>query len=133
MRSHVIFGPMKRITAIGLIFLMSLPGIYNLGVITYFQMNRQYIAQVLCINREKPMSVCNGQCFLQQNLDIDDPDTDDQSTAPGKERLEFSVFVVTESAHLFNGISEFGCGNCAYLSVSSSPHLIPPFHPPSIS
>ncbi|UXP31504.1 hypothetical protein N6H18_14220 [Reichenbachiella agarivorans] len=33
-----------------------------------FGMRRDYIAEVLCINRDKPMSTCDGKCYLAQKL-----------------------------------------------------------------
>ena len=34
-----------------------------------FQANRDFIADVLCINQEKPITVCGGSCYLQIQLD----------------------------------------------------------------
>lgn len=33
-----------------------------------FELRRDYIAKVLCINRAKPMTTCGGQCFLDKQL-----------------------------------------------------------------
>jgi hypothetical protein len=33
-----------------------------------FSLRRDYIAKVLCINRQKPMTVCGGQCYLADQL-----------------------------------------------------------------
>ncbi len=33
-----------------------------------FKLRQDYIAKVLCINREKPEMHCNGQCILMQKL-----------------------------------------------------------------
>lgn len=33
-----------------------------------FKLNEDYIAKVLCINREKPQVDCNGQCVLMQKM-----------------------------------------------------------------
>jgi hypothetical protein len=34
-----------------------------------FEANREYIAEVLCINNEKPITVCGGSCYLQIQLE----------------------------------------------------------------
>lgn len=34
-----------------------------------FEMRRDYIAKVLCINRDKPITVCGGTCYLELNLE----------------------------------------------------------------
>ena len=33
-----------------------------------FEVRKDYIAKVLCINRDKPITVCGGQCFLAKQL-----------------------------------------------------------------
>ncbi|ELR71084.1 hypothetical protein C900_03048 [Fulvivirga imtechensis AK7] len=33
-----------------------------------FKINQDYIARVLCINRDKPELNCNGHCILMQKL-----------------------------------------------------------------
>jgi hypothetical protein len=49
-------------------------------VILVYEMNKDYIASNLCVNRAKPASCCKGKCFLQKKLAIDD----DQQPSPGK-------------------------------------------------
>ena len=38
-----------------------------LPFLDYF-INFEYISEVLCINKEKPMLTCNGKCYLSQQL-----------------------------------------------------------------
>ena len=38
-----------------------------------FEMRREYIAEVLCINRDKPIAVCGGTCYLNLNLEKSTP------------------------------------------------------------
>jgi hypothetical protein len=40
------------------------------GLVTYagFELNRDYISQVLCVNRAKPQLHCNGKCYLTKKL-----------------------------------------------------------------
>ena len=33
-----------------------------------FEFNKNYIATVLCINRDKPVLKCNGKCYLSKQL-----------------------------------------------------------------
>lgn len=33
-----------------------------------FRLNRQYIAKVFCVNRDKPITVCGGQCYLNNQV-----------------------------------------------------------------
>ena len=38
------------------------------GAVAYYRINQDYIAKNLCVNRDKPMMNCNGQCFLAKKL-----------------------------------------------------------------
>jgi hypothetical protein len=91
--SPLIFGPVKRILAIAFIFLLSAQCIFKLGIITYFQANRKYIAEVLCINKKNPMTLCNGQCFLDRNLALADEETPQQVPVNTKLKIETSIFI----------------------------------------
>lgn len=94
---------MKQLTAIGLVLLMSLQCFYKLGVIAYFNLNREYIAEVLCINKGEPLQTCHGQCFLKTNLNLADESSSKDAEMPlTKQQVEFPVFVVSELAFKFN-------------------------------
>lgn len=45
-----------------------LPSVSSWGVIAHYQLNKEYIARVLCENRDKPQMHCNGQCYLAKQL-----------------------------------------------------------------
>ena len=93
---RITFGSVKRLTAIAFIFLLSAQCIFKLTIITYFQANRDYIAEVLCVNKEKPMSMCNGQCFLDRKLSLADDESPKQAPTTTKLSVEAPVFVATD-------------------------------------
>ncbi|QRR00061.1 hypothetical protein [Dyadobacter sandarakinus] len=45
-----------------------LPTFSQWGTIAYYQLNKEYIARVLCENRDKPQLHCNGHCYLAKKL-----------------------------------------------------------------
>lgn len=49
-------------------------------VILEYEINKDYIARNLCINRAKPSCCCKGKCFLQKKLAADE----DQQQPVGK-------------------------------------------------
>ena len=56
-------------------FLISILILSNLGTallvpVIYldFEMRQDYIAKVLCVERDKPMTVCGGSCYLADQL-----------------------------------------------------------------
>jgi hypothetical protein len=111
---------------------MSLQCFFKLGVITYFHMNREYIAEVLCINKEEPITMCYGQCFLDKNLDLADDANSDDSTLPiGKLKIDFPVFIISESFYSFQKLLKSEQANSYYRAASSSAHHPAPFHPPA--
>jgi hypothetical protein len=87
-----IFEVVKRILAIALIFLLSSQCIFKLGIITYFEANRDYIAEVLCINKEKPITMCYGQCFLDRNLSLAE-ETPKQTPVKSTLKMEAPIFI----------------------------------------
>jgi len=54
------------------------------GSVAYFQMNREFIAKNLCVNKNKPKMNCNGQCYLAKQL----KSAEDKETKSNSEKLE---------------------------------------------
>lgn len=50
-----------------------------------FELNRDYIAATLCINRDVPESGCDGQCFLMKKLKQSQQDPGTESPSPKRE------------------------------------------------
>ncbi len=40
----------------------------NVGIGVYYHLNKEYISQKLCENRNKPELHCNGHCYLSKQL-----------------------------------------------------------------
>lgn len=57
-----------RITAVLLLICSVAVSLSGLFVFAGFEMNRSYIAQELCVNRNKPQLHCNGNCYLMRKL-----------------------------------------------------------------
>ena len=123
---------MKRVISIALILLMSAQSVYKLGVITYFQLNREFIVEVLCINKEQPITMCQGQCFLKKNLQQAD-DVAQSPTPTGKEKVDFPTFLISENSYTFKRCSGSAPMNTVYIDTASSEHLSKAFHPPTVA
>lgn len=124
---------MKKAFAIILVILMTVQCFYKLGVITYFNLNREYIAKVLCINKEEPITMCYGQCFLKRNLVLPDQPVSDQSRAPKTttQNVDFPAFLLSEVQCAVNSTPESGEQNTFYKNTFSKAHTSIPFHPPT--
>jgi hypothetical protein len=106
---------------------------YKLGVLTYFQLNRDYIAEFLCINKEKPITTCYGQCFLKKNLNLTDNPTSDEGAVPkGSQTVEFPVFLIAETDYVFSRTLLTNPSNSKYLLGSGAQHEFRQFRPPSL-
>ena len=57
-----------------------LPTFSQWGTIAYYQINKEYITRILCINRDKPQLNCNGRCYLAKKLKAQQ-EKDDQRTS----------------------------------------------------
>lgn len=75
---------MKKFIAFFLIICLQIPLFSQWGSIAYFQLNRDYIAKNLCVNRDKPKLNCNGQCYLAKQLKA----TEEKESKSTSDRLE---------------------------------------------
>jgi len=60
-------------------------------IVIEYQVNKNYIAQVLCINKTKPQLQCNGKCHLAKELKKADQ-AEQKLPAPLKEKFEVLYF-----------------------------------------
>lgn len=57
-----------------------LPSVSQWGVIAYYHANKDYIARVLCQNRDKPQLHCDGKCYLAKKLKATQDRQDKETT-----------------------------------------------------
>ena len=55
-----------------------------------FEIRRDYIAKVLCINKDKPISTCAGQCYLTKR--VKEASEEQQQTNSGNRLNVISFF-----------------------------------------
>ena len=63
-----------------------LPILSPWGTIAYYHVNKDYIARVLCQNRDKPQLHCDGRCYLAKKLKAQEDRHDRETT----ERVQHS-------------------------------------------
>ena len=93
-RPHIMI---KRFTSLLLILLLSCQCLLQLGMIGYFQLNREYIAAFLCINREEPQLQCEGQCFLKDQLSKTSDEQQSDVPSTQNQSLEIPLFLISET------------------------------------
>lgn len=88
---------MRSFIAYVLLFAIVLPTLSPWGTIAYFQLNRSYIAKVLCENRDRPKLNCNGKCYLAKKLK-QQQDKKDKETAQRVENLPIAQLFCMQAA-----------------------------------
>ncbi|MEM7107821.1 MAG: hypothetical protein AAF519_06320 [Bacteroidota bacterium] len=59
---------MKRLLPICFVILYGFGLLRPVAPIIEFELNKGYIQDFLCINRDKPLTVCGGQCYLAEQM-----------------------------------------------------------------
>ena len=95
-----------------------------------YYINRNYIAQNLCENKDKPNLHCCGKCFLKKQLK--NQERQEQSPYAGKDKTEILLFTPAKS-FVFNSYQvrlkrEYHPYHNSILV--SFPHSV--FHPPTV-
>jgi len=89
---------MKQVLAIFLFISVSYQFAAKMGVIIWFETNRDYVAAELCENRNKPQTGCNGKCYLKkqlENIDQEDGTNKEQPTQKQKNELPEYLAIIT--------------------------------------
>jgi hypothetical protein len=91
---------MQRILVIFLLTIVMLQSGIKAGFVAYYQINRDYIAAMLCENKENIAMNCKGKCYL--NKKIKEQETADHKLASIlKELKDTSVFLSSSDIFSF--------------------------------
>jgi hypothetical protein len=97
-------------------------------IVLDYQINKDYIAQFLCINKSKPELHCEGHCFLQKNLKkADQPES--KSTQQTL-KVDFPLFLQPDFTCSFSLFSESRNQFFVFLIGHTVRFLSAIFHPP---
>ncbi|MCL7988466.1 hypothetical protein M8998_10995 [Sphingobacterium sp. lm-10] len=83
---------MRKIFSILMIGIIMIPNLTKVGILINFEINQSFIAEVLCVNKSKPMTKCNGQCFLAKQLKKAEEQNDTKVPLIKMEKLEMAFF-----------------------------------------
>ncbi|MBS7786199.1 hypothetical protein KIH23_02730 [Flavobacterium sp. CYK-55] len=78
---------MKKGVVYFLLFIFTIQSTKSLWIISSFQINREYIANNICINRFDKIPVCKGQCYLNNELNKEQKENKKSLTTIEKEVL----------------------------------------------
>ncbi len=126
---------MKRLLAILLFLSLCNQYTAKLGIIAWYEINKDYIAKNLCENRDKPQLKCCGKCVLKRQLQKADENNTDTKQLPGSKSEKESIPVFIASAQItygeFISVKEASVYCDYYHSSTGYDPLVSVFHPPS--
>ncbi len=61
--------------------------LYQTAALAFFEANRTYIAEVFCVNKDKPELDCRGQCHLKDMLEAGSKNSEQAPVIPEAEHL----------------------------------------------
>lgn len=118
-----------------MLFAISYQYMIKLGIIAYYELNKNYIAQNLCENRDKPQMKCCGKCYLRKQLKkAEDENTNGSKQLPTKiDKVEVAAFFplapIRITTQEFNVKIIF---HDRYRQPSGADPLSSIFHPPPV-
>ena len=83
-----------------------LPNLIEFGIFLDFKINQDFIARVLCINKENEASKCNGKCYLAAQLKKVEEEEKKQAPLKKEEKLA-STSLFFQSSFVFKFTSLF--------------------------
>jgi len=83
----------KSIFTYLILSVFTLINLQQLVLIASYSINKEYITQKFCINKDKPELKCNGKCHLKDVMAKSDNEQKEKNTPVGIELL-FSVFYI---------------------------------------
>lgn len=109
---------MRIAAIISLILLLSYPLLLKIGIIGYWQFNRDYIARTLCDFKDIKDSPCKGKCYLMKKIK--------GTEVPAKEDFNFplSFLKITDKESIIPMKLAGFCFMCTEILQSDLPEYI---------
>jgi len=123
----------KYPVTIVLILLMAVQTFSKWCLILEYQVNKDFIAKNLCINRAKPSCCCQGKCYLNKKMAADE--SDQQAPSKGGQKEETTLQLFEEKNLLPQPIvMEVSIiHSTRYIDPSTQDHTLSQFEPPQQS
>ena len=121
-----------RVRLASLLLLMAYLSIWLKPLFPYidYELNRDYIIKTLCIERDKEVNTCQGQCHLNKEIEKNSSqDEEKQREIPGR-TFENETYYLILSSFTPPQSRTINCKECIYLSNYRFLILKSHFHPP---
>jgi hypothetical protein len=125
----------RQLIAILLLLSISYQSFVKLGIVIWYQVNKEYVARNLCENKNQPEKKCCGKCYLNKQLNkADKGTTEKNSSVPQKwnlgEVIDYTLPQIVCVLPYFYSES-MNIHHTLHLSFSLEGTYTPVFHPPS--
>ena len=122
---------MKAVGGILLAFIIFFSSMSRGVVVADYLLNKDYIAKVLCVNRDKPEMKCNGKCHLAKQLKKQDA-AEGQTEKSGKTVRTLDEVNLTCENHSLSISVIFSIEKLSFQSHTGQPGSLPLAidHPP---
>ncbi len=124
---------MRLLLSLFLTFSLLFPTLNKLWILVDFKINQDFIAAVLCINKDKPKLNCHGKCHLSKQLKQAEKNAQKHNPPTLKEKHESVDLSFTRVKN--NVFLKSAFQHVKYLynfSLYVSPFIDEIFHPPSL-
>lgn len=127
---------MKSLFSISMSLLVLIGTFSDAFIYITFKINQDYIAQELCINLDKPEVMCQGKCFLDDQLaKVNTNQPTKNSTPPKFEKKDIPLFFKKHSSQneVLARLNKKNPPVLREITVDYEKHLKGVFHPPQES
>lgn len=123
---------MRSFAAIFLLLSICYQLVAKMGVIVWYETNRDYVATTLCENKDKPEQQCAGKCYLKKQLAKIDSETEKKESEPVKKhKTELPEYTVsTNLQYLFLSYQDVISHKTIFINHYSFQNNSSVFHPP---
>ncbi|MCD0490256.1 hypothetical protein LPB86_18590 [Pedobacter sp. MC2016-14] len=124
----------KRLIACLLLFALIGSSFSRILVYAGFEVNQDYIAKTLCVNKDRPWMNCNGKCYLMKKVQQAEENEKKEATKDLLSNLSISFFERTDAFNFQSPVTatlfttsypEYTChySNCFLGSIFQPPKL----------
>lgn len=134
-KNNIFASSLKKAISIVFVFLLIFSNLSRIWILIDFKVNQDFIAEVLCINKNKPELQCNGKCHLASQIKQQQEKENTGTTAEVNTKLEILFFDhFSTDIPLSKGFALQTKLHSPYLNVfHSSDYLDQLLRPPQIS
>ena len=120
---------MRKLYAISFVFLYLLAMLRPLEPFVEYYLNQDYIANFLCVNRNKPEMKCHGKCYLAKQLEKQKKSGPESSLNIFRERYPIGFVTILKINPILKFI-QLKKHNFHYIKLYAYTYSPTIFHPP---